>query len=166
MSHPIRQFRDEDASALVALTQSAIRVIGARAYSPDQVEAWAAKHDDPARFRARAANGATILVANDEADRPIGYALLEAAGDGRGHLDMLYGHPDHTRKGLAGALLAEAEREARARGMRAVFTEASELARPAFERAGYALLNRRDFSIEHAGKSVPIHNYAMEKRLA
>jgi len=26
-------------------------------------------------------------------------------------------------------------------------------------------VDRRDFSIEHEGKAVPIHNYAMEKTL-
>lgn len=98
-----------------------------------------------------------IFVACDTGDEPRAYALLEPDG----HLDMLYCHPDHTRKGLANELLAHAEMVAHSEGMKRLFTEASELARPAFERAGYAVMHRRDFEVD----GVPIHNYAMEKML-
>ncbi len=74
---------------------------------------------------------------------------------------MLYCHPDHTRKGLADRLLEQAETHARSEQIAMLFTEASELARPAFERAGYSVKERREFEIE----GVAIHNYAMEKSL-
>ncbi len=74
---------------------------------------------------------------------------------------MLYGHPDHTRKGLAERLLEAAEGDAVKLGVSRLYTEASELARPAFERAGYVVQHRRDFEVD----GVPIHNYAMEKHL-
>lgn len=79
---------------------------------------------------------------------------------------MLYCHQQHTRLGLADALLNMAEEAATAIGSLRIYTEASEPARPAFERAGYTMTHRRDFTIEHDGKDVPIHNYAMEKHLA
>jgi putative acetyltransferase len=56
--------------------------------------------------------------------------------------------------------------DARRAGIGRLFTEASELARPVFERAGYALLHRRDFTIAMGDEHIPIHNYAMEKALA
>lgn len=164
MGHPaprIRPFRGSDAPALAALTGAAINAIGARAYAPDQIAAWAARHPGPQRFIASAAKGDTILVAVDAADTPIAYALLEADG----HCDMLYCHPDHAGRGLGAALLAAVEAAARQAGTARLFTEASELARPVFERAGYALLHRRDFTIGPPEAPVPIHNYAMEKRL-
>jgi putative acetyltransferase len=111
--------------------------------------------------RERAALGHIILVAADASQVPVAYALLEPEG----HLDRLYNHPAHTRRGLAARLLAEAEVIASDRGLERLFTEASELARPSFERAGYAVTQRRDFEILHDGKAVAIHNYAMEKRL-
>jgi len=157
----IRAFRESDAAALSALTGAAIRAIGARAYSSEQVAAWAARHPGPERFVASAARGDTILVAVDTGDAPLAYALLEPDGP----LDMLYCHSDHAGRGLAGALLPAAEAVARAGGMGRLFTEASELARPVFERTGYALLHRRDFTIGPAEAPVAIHNYAMEKRL-
>jgi putative acetyltransferase len=95
---------------------------------------------------------------------PVACALFQPGG----HLDMLYCHPGHTRQGLADKLLAACEarvrHEAHARreALARLFTEASELARLLFERAGYEALHRRDFAIE----GVSIHNYAMEKQLA
>jgi putative acetyltransferase len=161
MGDGIRRFRDSDAASLAALTVAAIRTIGPRAYSAAQVAAWAARHPGPERFIASAAKGDAILVAVDADDTPLAYVLTESGG----HVDMLYCHPDHTGNGVASMLLGLAEAEARKAGVAALFTEASELARPVFARAGYALLHRRDFSIVHASADVAIHNYAMEKQL-
>ncbi|MCV0381844.1 MAG: GNAT family N-acetyltransferase [Erythrobacter sp.] len=161
MSYRIRRFHAADAQALVELTRIAIQNIGARAYSPAQIAAWFSRHMTAECFRERAIAGDLILVAIGEADKPVAYTLLEPDG----HLDQLYCHPDHTRRGLADRLLAEAERYAIARTFPRLYTEASELARLAFTRAGYVMLHRRDFVIEHGEKTVPIHNYAMAKIL-
>lgn len=135
-----------------------MRVVGARHYSADQIAAWSARA--PAaqeRITERAANGAVLIVAVGADDVAVAYTLLERDG----HLDHLYCHPDHTRMGLADELLAAAEQQARDWNCAKLYTEASELARPAFERAGYVVSHRRDFEIG----GVPIHNYAMEKLL-
>ena len=102
--------------------------------------------------------GDSILVAVDTDDMPVAYALLESDG----HLDHLYCHPHHTRRGLADRLLAEADRLANSLGADRLYTEASELARAAFQRAGYRVLHRRDFELD----GVPIHNFAMEKDIS
>ncbi|GMN01554.1 GNAT family N-acetyltransferase [Erythrobacter sp. MTPC3] len=161
MAYAIRDFRSEDAVPVAALTLKAIHEVGAQSYNPEQVAAWAAHHPAPERFTERASAGAHIKVAANADDIAVAYALLEPDG----HLDMLYCHPDHTRRGLADELLAECEMKARTLSLTRLYTEASDLARPAFERAGYAMQHRRDFTIGLAGKAVPIHNYAMEKPL-
>ena len=161
MTYVIRAFKEDDAEALSDLALAAIRTVGAHGYSADQVEAWAGRHGGAEMYVERARGGHVIFVAADQADQPVAYALLEPDG----HLDRLYNHPDHTRQGLAARLLSEAEQYARSQGMLRLYTEASELARPAFERAGYRVTQRRDFTIEHAGTHVPIHNFAMEKSL-
>ncbi len=102
-----------------------------------------------------------IFVAVNRDGRPVAFTLIEPDG----HLDQLYCHPDHTRKGLAAELLMVAEDHARSRGVTRLYTEASELARAAFERAGYVTAHRRDFTIAHDGQDVAIHNFAMEKSL-
>lgn len=162
MASRIRLFRKDDAGALAALVVRSIEQIGPHAYTPEQVAAWAARHEDARRFVERSRAGQTILIAVDEGDTPLAYAILESDG----HLDHLYCDPAHTRRGLAGALLREAEAAARRSGIELLYTEASELARASFERAGYHVTHRRDFEISHEGKAIPIHNYAMEKRLA
>ncbi|WP_435417675.1 GNAT family N-acetyltransferase [Parerythrobacter aurantius] len=161
MTYVLRPYRHADAHALAAVTLAAIRQVGAVAYTPEQVAAWAARHPGPGRFVERVERGATILVAAGKNDIPVAYALLEVVDGRSGHLDMLYCDPGHTRQGLADRLLAASEEEARSRELVRLFTEASELARPAFARAGYAVTHRRDFEID----GVPIHNYAMEKML-
>ena len=162
MPYALRPFRSDDAARLSEIFAEAVRVVGARGYSPEQVAAWAAR--SPAaeeRVLERVSTGAWIMVAVDANDVPVAYALLEPDG----HLDHLYCHPDHTRKGLADSLLKASEVQARKWRCNRLYTEASELARPAFARAGYHVTQRRDFSIEHAGQDVSIHNYAMEKHL-
>ena len=161
MAYAIRPYRDADAEALAAVNAAAIAEIGPHAYSPEQVAAWSARHPGPERFRERVAAGHAIFVAADAEDRPVAYALIEPDG----HLDHLYNHPAHTRRGLATQLLATAEAHAAAQGVERLYTEASDLARPAFERAGYVATGRRDFTIAHEGREVPIHNWAMEKRI-
>jgi putative acetyltransferase len=161
MGISIRPFRADDAEVIAALTLAAIRVTGLRAYSPEQAAAWSARYSVQ-RLLDGAARGDVILVAADADDRAAAYTVMETDG----HLDMLYCHPDHTGRGLGLALLTEAESAAHKRGITRLFTEASELARPVFERAGYALLHRRDFTIGPEDAPVAIHNYAMAKVLA
>ena len=157
MAYAIRPFRDDDAEAVAEVCAAAIEVIGPRAYSEEQVAVWRARHPGAQRYRDLAAAGAKIIVGVDDADSPVAYAVLERDG----HLDHLYCHPDHTRRGLAVQLLAEAEMLAREWGVERLYTEASELARPSFERVGYAVAHKPEFEID----GIAIHNYAMEKAL-
>jgi len=161
LAYNIRDFEPRDAQALAELTLAAIKSVGSARYSKAQVEAWASRHPGPDRFLERAKAGHLIYVAVDSSDKPAAYALLEPEG----HLDMLYCHPEHTRKGLADELLAHAEAQARVLGVSKLYTEASELAQRAFERAGYEAKHRRNFEIEGPSGAVAIHNYAMEKPL-
>ena len=157
MAYTIRPYQDSDAEALADLCRAAIRAIGPGAYSEEQVEAWLARHPGAHLYRERVSNGASIFIAAGEDDQPVAYALLEPDG----HLDHLYNHPDHSRKGLALNLLATASLYAKHHGMTRLYTEASDLARPSFEQAGYVATEKREFEID----GVPIHNWAMEKTI-
>ena len=149
----IRRFRDEDASALLAITRRAIRSTGPAAYTAEQVRVWLETQDDPDVFATRAAQGAVILIAAREDDTPLAFALCEPDG----HVDMLYCDPAHARQGLASSLLAALQIWARQTELSHLYAEASELARPVFERAGYRVGERRDFVLN----GVAIHNWAM-----
>ena len=161
MAYKIRPYRETDAAALAEVIAAAITRIGPHAYSPRQVAAWAARHPGPERFQELVAAGAVIFVATAPGDLPVAYALIEDDG----HLDHLYTHPDHTRRGLATHLLAKAETYAAEKGVTRLYTEASDLARPAFEQAGYVVKSKREFSIAHEGRDIPIHNWAMGKSI-
>ena len=153
----VRPFEPEDAPALAALFHAAVHGIAALHYSQAQVDAWSPGVPDPARFRARAADGRTLLVAVDEGGAALAYGDLEADG----HIDHLFCRPDAAGTGVAAAICAALEAEARARGISRLYVEASEPARRFFLKQGFALVARRDFEI--AG--VAIHNFAMEKKL-
>lgn len=159
MGYILRRFATEDAVVLAEITGAAIRQVGLRAYAPEQIAAWADRTPNPAWFRDHHAAKATILVVATATGVPVAYTLLEPGG----HVDMLFCHPDHVGHGLGGLLLAELDVAARDAGVARLFTEASELARPVFERAGYTLQHRREFTIGPETAPVFIHNYAMEK---
>jgi 8-oxo-dGTP pyrophosphatase MutT (NUDIX family) len=153
----VRPFRPDDAPALARLFHDAVHGIAAHHYTPAQVAAWAPAVPDPARFLARAADGRTLLVAEAADGTPLAYGDVEADG----HIDHLFCRPDAAGAGIAARLYDALEAAARGRGIARLHTEASEPARRFFERRGFDLLHRRDFEL--AG--VPIHNYAMAKRL-
>lgn len=153
----IRRFTPGDAPDLAVLNAASISQIGSRYYSPEQIIAWSGRSPAPDDLVQRAALGAIILISSAPSCTATAYALL----DPDGHLDHLYCHPDHVRQGHASALLEAAEVEAMHLDLDRLYTEASEAARPVFERAGYHVMHRRDFEIS----GVAIHNYAMEKRI-
>ena len=65
----VRPYKPDDAPALVALFHAAVHEIARLYYSRAQVNAWAPEVPDPATFRARAADGRTVLVAVDDGGR-------------------------------------------------------------------------------------------------
>jgi putative acetyltransferase len=153
----IRPFRPDDAPALAALFHAAVHGIARAHYSQAQVNAWAPEVPDPARFRARGADGRLLLVAVDAGDAPLAYGDVEADG----HIDHLFCRPDAAGTGVTASLYAALEAAARGRGIGRLYTEASEPARRFFLKQGFVVVARNDFDLG----GVAIHNMRMEKRL-
>lgn len=153
----IRAFRPADAPALANLFHAAIHEIASRHYSPAQIAAWAPAVPDPARFLARGTDGRILLVAEGADGNPLAYGDVEADG----HIDHLFCRPDAAGTGVTATLYTALEAAAAAQDIARLYTEASEPARRFFERRGFTVDQRRDFEL--AG--VPMHNYAMHKRL-
>jgi putative acetyltransferase len=154
----IRPYRADDAPQMAQLYFESVRALGPRGYTPAQVTAWAPAPLAPIDVLTRAADGRTTFVAADADDRVVAYADLEPDG----HVDHLYCHPDFAGRGVASRLLEALIAHAIQRRLPALHVEASELARPVFERHGFTVTARRDFEI----RGVPIHNYAMRRELA
>ncbi|HZW15213.1 MAG TPA: GNAT family N-acetyltransferase [Brevundimonas sp.] len=151
----IRPYQPADAAALSALYEASVRGLGVRDYAPAQIEAWASLAPSPDDLERRMADGRTRLVAI--AEDIIGFIDMEADG----HIDLLYVAPAAAGAGVARTLVQTAEALAPMSDATRLYAEASETARPVFERLGYSVIARRDFEV--AG--VPIHNWAVEKAL-
>lgn len=150
----LRPYLPADAPLLAEIYRASIEDLTAEDYDEDQRAAWAANADDEAAFgRARA--GELTLVATHEGE-PVGFASLKGAH----HVQMLFVHPAVAGQGI-GALLYDAlEKLARARGATHLTVDASDTARPFFERLGFVAQRRN---------SVPLNgewlaNTTLEKR--
>lgn len=152
---PVLHYAAADAEALSVLYAASVRGLGAAAYSPTQVEAWASVAPSAADLHARMADGRFRVVARG--DTPIGFIDVEPDG----HIDLFYVAPEAAGKGAASHLYACAEEWAHTNRIDRLYVEASEMVRPFLERRGFVVTARRDFEV--AG--VAIHNYAMEKQL-
>ncbi len=152
----IRPFVPSDADALASLFHASVREAAIREYSSEQVAAWSPSKPDPERYIEQA-EGRTFLVAVDDDDRAIGYGDLEP----NGHIDHLYCRPDMVGTGVGSAIYAALEDAARRAGIAVLFVEASEGARRLFERRGFCVDARNDFTIN----GVAIHNYRMSKAI-
>ncbi len=153
----IRPYRLEDADAISEVYLRSVEQIGPKDYTPEQVKVWASLRPSAERMHERASDGRTTLVAAAPDGAVLGFIDLESDG----HIDLLYCAPEAAGKGVAGKLYEAVEALARARGMKRLYSEASEAARRFFLKRGFVELNRRQLSID----GIAIHNFAVEKRL-
>ena len=161
MDLTIRPFRNQDAEAISLLYRVSVEQLGSRYYAPAQITAWASLTPEPQRLGEQMRDGRLRLLAVDGGDRVLGFADLEYGGDGSGHLDYFYIHPDAAKCGVGRALCAAIEQAANNAGLSLIDAEASEAAKAFFIRQGYQERQRRDLMLG----DVPIHNYAMRKTL-
>ena len=151
----IRPYQPSDAAALSALYGASVRALGVRDYSPAQIQAWASQAPSADELDRRMADGRSRLVAvmGDVA----GFIDVETDG----HIDLLYVAAASAGQGVGRLLIETAEALAPLSGATRLYAEASETARPVFDKLGFSVIARRDFEV--AG--VPIHNWAVEKTL-
>ena len=152
----IRSYTDDDLAAVAALFTASIHGLATGHYDAAQRAAWAPQPPDLDEWRRRL-QGLNTLLAETQG-RLAGF--LAYAEDG--HVDLLYTAPDSPRKGVASALYAEAEAALFASGVRRLYTEASLVARPFFERQGFVVREVQD--VERRG--LVFRRYAMDKTFA
>lgn len=151
----IRLYGPGDLGQVMALFRASVRRIAIRDYTEDQVKAWAPDEADRERWATRRASRPTWVAEIDGA--LAGFTDLEPDG----HVDMMFVHPDHQGRGVAGALLRTVEAEAARLGLDRLFTEASITARPFFERKGFRVIAPQTVSV----RGQDFVNYRMEKAL-
>jgi putative acetyltransferase len=153
----IRAYAPRDAADLADVFFRSVRQVALSAYTAAQVKAWAPEPRTAEWAHGEASDGRLVLVAVNADDRPVAYIDLEP----NGHIDRVFCAPEAAGHGIASRLYDAVEAAARERGIRSLFTEASELARRLFERKGFAVVERQDLVI----RGVAIHNYRMAKAL-
>ena len=131
MSVSLRPYVPADAKRCAEIFRSSIDELAADDYDADQREAWASAADDEAAFGARLVGMLTLIAVIDGA--AAGFATLKG-GD---VIDMLYVDPEYARQGAGGALVDALTKLASARGAKRLTAEASDAARPLFERLGF-----------------------------
>lgn len=151
----LRQYQSGDLEEILSLYRQTVRSVNARDYTPQQISAWAPDQLDAERWSMRLSASRTVVA--EESGAIVGFGNVEHGG----HLDCLYVHRDHQGRGVASALLAALEDEARGIGLLALLTEASITARPFFERRGFLLV--REQQVEFNGQRFT--NFRMEKKL-
>jgi putative acetyltransferase len=123
-----------DAASVAALFRAAVTTLAATHYDAVQRAAWAASADDLAAFDARLARGTTLVAVRGGVNVAFGQLFPPD------HVEMLYVAPQWARRGVASALLERLEAAALGQGASVLRAEASALARPVFERAGFSLV--------------------------
>ncbi|HXI99810.1 MAG TPA: GNAT family N-acetyltransferase [Micropepsaceae bacterium] len=151
----VRPWTEADTEELGELFRKSVREIASRDYRPAQIEAWVKAPGEIEVWNERMRSRISFVAEED--GRLIGFIQYEPPD----HIDMTYVHPQSQRKGVASALLAAVEAEARARGVPFLNVEASITSRPFFEVHGFEVITPQIVT----ARGQDFLNYRMSKRL-
>lgn len=150
----VRPYTAADLPALLTLFRDTVQTVNLGDYTQTQVDAWAASAHDTEHWAALLRARHTRVCADDDGQL-VGFADLEPDG----HLDHLFVHKDHQRRGIGTLLLEAIEAIARREAMPILRTEASLTARPFFEAHGFVVLAEQTVWT----RGVAFVNFRMEK---
>lgn len=152
----IRQGTQEDHAALFALFKATVHRVNARDYNAEQINAWVPADEafHARRWARRFAEGETLIIEDDLGIA--GFLIREGT-----LIDMLYVRHDCQQRGIAKALMHEAERRMRREGQVEMCADVSITARPFFERQGFVSRARQYPTM----RGVEMVNFKMEKDL-
>jgi putative acetyltransferase len=140
----LRPYLASDAALLIEIFRAAVMELAIEDYDEAQCVAWASCIDDAASFDARLTSNLTLVATlNGSA---VGFISLKTPGV----IDLLYVHPAAAREGVASALCEAIEKLAGARKLGSLETDASDTAKPFFERRGFVSQHRN--TVEIAGE--------------
>lgn len=152
----IRLATRDDVIPLAQLFAASVRAIGPDAYSPAQVEAWAASAEQRETFRDLILRPKTYVACDSSG--PIGFCGLEPDG----HVVSVYVRPDCARQGIGGCLLRHIIAEAAASGIESLYAEASEFSLPLFLKYGFHVTGQE--TVER--NNVTFTRHLVKRRLA
>ncbi len=147
----IRTYKDDDFNAIADLFYETVHTVNAKDYSKKELDAWAPKINEHENLKRALKNNYSIVAEAD--NKIVGFADIDSTG----YLDHLFIHKDYQRKGIAKALLKEAEK-----GHGELSVHASITALPFFLKMGYEI--EKEQIVEIRGEK--LKNYVMAKVLA
>jgi len=136
MTVSLRPYLPADAKRCAEIFRISIEELAAEDYNEEQREAWAARADDEKAFGAKLASELTLIALIDGA--VAGFASLKGADE----IDMLFVDPEFARQGVGRTLIDALMKLAEGRGAKRLTTEASDIAKPLFERLGFTAQKR------------------------
>lgn len=151
----VREYRQGDLEAVVALFGRSVHKVASRHYSPVQIAAWAPRIPDWPAWSRSLAEGAVFVC--ERKGRIAGFIRMED----NGYLDLLYVDPDFQRQGVARELLDRVLAWASDQCISRISSDVSITARPFFEQAGFRVVTPQ--IVEWNGAS--FHNFRMERSL-
>lgn len=151
----IRKFRHDDTRPTAQVFFDAVRTGAAEHYTQSQREAWAPRVPDTTQWQERV-SAQTAFVAEHQG-RLIGFMTLTS----KGCIDLAFVTPDYMGRGVAYKLYDEIAHSAKALGIKEITTEASQLARPFFERQGWIVEKKQSVMIGE----IALTNYLMTKEI-
>ena len=132
----LRPYLAADVKRCAEIFRSSIEELAAEDYDEEQRQAWASRADDEAAFGARLGEALTLLAVID--GTIAGFASLK----GPEEIDILFVDPEFARQGVGRALVEALTKLAQARGATRLTVEASDVARPLFDRQGFSAQKR------------------------
>jgi putative acetyltransferase len=133
----LRPFLPADLPLLSEIRVAAIEELTVDDYDEAQRRAWVSAADDEEAFAQSLEKGLTLVALTGGG--PVGFISLQKGG----LIDQLYVHA-----GVASALVDAVEKLAAARGTATLATDASDTAKPLFEKRGYVAERRNTIEID------------------
>lgn len=150
----IRKYTASDLEAVSTLFYNSVHAISKTICSQEELDAWAPKTFDVARWKTLENNYSLIAEINGVV---VGIADLTDGGE----VDRVYVHKDYQRQGVGSALLQALELEAKRRGLKVVTASCSKVANPFFLAHGY---HKTGEEVRHR-RGFDFVNSLMEKNL-
>ena len=148
----IELYTENRAAEITNLFHQAVHAIDESVYTVEQKEAWAPTPPDYEYWKERL-NKKRPFVAIIH-DRVAGFMELDADG----HIDCTYTHPEFQGQGVASTLYQHLLLEAKGRGLKRLYVEASLPAKPFFKQRGFSVVQRNN--VQRHG--VTLVNFTME----
>ncbi len=138
----LRPYLPSDLPLLAEIRFAAIEESTGEDYDEAQRRAWASAADDDEGFAQKLEKSLTLVALIGGG--PVGFIVLQ----GKDLIDQLYVHPAVARTGVASALVDAIEKLAASRGTATLVADASDTARPFFEKLGYQAVHRNTIEID------------------